>query len=205
MNSTRQQSSSGHAHRRPLGDRIAPILALVFTVVAPLVVAPARAADAESAPIPSIKSGDPYVAVPGATKLASNKRVYRVVFDARRGAGKPDELVPAINMASSEINTLAAHGVPRKNVKFAIVFHTAPANDGLLDNAHYRAKFGVDNPNLKVLTELKAAGVGLYVCGQELLADKVPMDAVSHDVTVVEDGLVTIIEFQNDGYAHLSF
>jgi len=25
------------------------------------------------------------------------------------------------------------------------------------------------------------------------------------DVTVVEDGLVTIIEFQNDGYAHLSF
>jgi intracellular sulfur oxidation DsrE/DsrF family protein len=205
MNATRQQPSLSPAHLRPLGACIAPILALVFAVVVPLAIAPARAADSESAPIPSITSGDPYVAVPGATKLASKKRVYRVVFDARHGADKPDELVPAINMASSEINTLAAHGVPRKNVKFVIVFHTAPANDGLLDNAHYRAKFGIDNPNLNVLAELKAAGVGLYVCGQELLADKVPMNAVSHDVTVVEDGLVTSIEFQNDGYAHLSF
>jgi len=205
MNTTRLQSSLDSAHFRPLGDYVAPILALVLTVVMPFAIAPARAADPGSAPIPSIKSGDPYVAVPGAAKLASKKRVYRVVFDARRGADKPDELVPAINMASSEINTLAAHGVPRKNVKFVIVFHTAPANDGLLDSAHYRAKFGIDNPNLAVLAELKAAGVELYVCGQELLADKVPLNAVSHDVTVVEDGLVTIIEFQNDGYAHLSF
>ena len=95
--------------------------------------------------------------------------------------------------------------MPRKNVKFVIDFYTAPANDGLLDNAQYHAKFGVDNPNLNVLAELKAAGVGLYVCGQELLADKVPLDAVSRDVTVVEDGLVTIMEFANDGYAHLTF
>ena len=205
MNSSRQRPAFDHAHHRPLGACIAPILVLVFTVVIPFAIAPAHATDSGRVPVPSIKSGDPYVAVPGATKLASRKRVYRVVFDARRGAEKPDELVPAINMASSEINTLAAHGVPRKNVKFVIVFHTGPANDGVLDSANYRAKFGVENPNLAVLAELKAAGVELFVCGQELLADNVALNAVSHDVTVVEDGLVTIIEFQNDGYAHLSF
>jgi intracellular sulfur oxidation DsrE/DsrF family protein len=171
--------------------------------VASLAITPARAADV--GPVPHIRSADPYVAVPEAKSFANPQRIYRVLFEARHGADKPDELVPAIAMAGSEINTLAGHGVPRQHVKFAIVFHTAPANDGLLVNARYRAKFGRDNPNLKVLAELKAAGVGLFVCGQELLADKVPLSAVSPDVTVVEDGLIAIIEFENDGYAHLTF
>ena len=178
---------------------------LLSAVVVLSAALPASAAVAADGPVPSIKGTDPYVVVPGAVRLADRKRVYRVVFDARHGADKPDQLIPAINMAGSEINTLAAHGVPKRNVKFVIVFHTAPSNDGLLNNGAYRAKFGVDNPNLKVLAELKAAGVGLYVCGQELLADKVPLTAVSRDVAIVEDGLVTIMEFANDGYAHLSF
>ena len=193
----------------PRGTRrhVVTFLACVSVATVSFIAAPrsARAENSDTAAIPSIRGADPYVAVKGAAKLADKSRVYRTVFEARQGADKPDQLVPAINMAGSEINTLAAHGVPRKNVKFAIVFHTAPSNDGLLDNAHYRTKYGVDNPNLAVLAELKAAGVELYVCGQELLADKVPVETISPDVTVVEDGLVRLMELANDGYAHLLF
>jgi len=41
-----------------------------------------------------------------------------VVFEARRGADKPDQVAPVVNMAGTELNTLAAHGVLRKNARF---------------------------------------------------------------------------------------
>ena len=164
----------------------------------------AVAAD-RGAAVPSIPGAGDYVAVPDASMLASPDHTYKVVFDARHGAEHPNELAPAVLLAASEINTLAAHGVPRENARFAIVFHTAPSDDAVLDDAHYKARFGVANPNLPVLAKLKDANLDLYVCGQELLADGVPLDAVAKDVTIVEDGLIALIALQNQGYALLSF
>lgn len=152
-----------------------------------------------------VTQADPYVAVPGASFLADNEHVYRVVFEGRHGADKPDQLAPVVNMAGTELNTLAAHGVNRANARFVVVFHTTPSDDAVLDNAHYRAKYGVDNPNLPALAALRREGVELYVCGQSLLADHVPLDAVSHDVTIAEDGLVVLMTYGSAGYAHLTF
>jgi intracellular sulfur oxidation DsrE/DsrF family protein len=148
---------------------------------------------------------DPYVAVPGAKFLADNKHHYRVLFEGRHGADKPDGLAPVVNMAGTELNTLAAHNVKRANVHFVVVFHTADSDDAVLDNAHYRAKHGVDNPNLPVLAALRREGVELFVCGQELLADHVPLAAVSPDVTIAEDGVVVLMTYGAQGYAHLTF
>jgi len=164
---------------------------------------PVHAAD--TAPIPPIPGPADYVAVPGSSFLATAQHSYRMVFDARQGAAQPSELTPAVLLAVSEINTLAAHGVPRKNVRFAIVFHTVRSDEAVLDDAHYKTKYGISNPNLPFLSQLKAAGVELYVCGQELLADGVPLDAVAKDVTLAEDGLMVLVMLQNDGYALLSF
>jgi hypothetical protein len=36
--------------------------------------------------------------------------------------------------------------------------------DGLLDNASYQAKFGVSNPNLAMLSQLRRAGAEILVC-----------------------------------------
>lgn len=92
------------------------------------------------------------------------------------------------------MNTLAAHAVTRANVDF-VVFHTGPSDEAVLDDAHYRAKHGVANPNLPVLAELRRQGIKLCVCGQRLLADGVPLDAVTKEVTIVEDGVVAIMIF----------
>lgn len=152
-----------------------------------------------------VQGVDPYVAVPGSTFLADNDHDYRVIFEARRGAEKPDQIVPAVNMAGTELNTLAAHGVRRQNVHFVLVFHTKPSDDAVLSNARYRAKYGIDNPNLPVLAELRRQGVQIFVCGQEMLADGEPLDAVSPDVTLAEDGVVVLMTFGAQGYAHLTF
>ena len=60
-------------------------------------------------------------------------------------------------MAGSELNALSAAGVPLVNAKLVVVFHGA-ALDGILNDASYKAKFAVANPNLEVLAQFKKAG-----------------------------------------------
>ena len=85
-----------------------------------------------------------------------------------------------------------------------IVFH-GPAVDGILDDAHYRAKYGRPNPNLNVLSELKKTGVAIYVCGQHLAAENIDPKTISPDVTVASDALIVLMEYENNGYALMSF
>jgi len=79
------------------------------------------------------------------------------------------------------------------------------AINGILDNYHYKEKYGIDNSNLKVLAELKRKGVQLFACGQNLLAESIDLKAISPDVTVASDALIVLMTFQNDGYALMNY
>jgi intracellular sulfur oxidation DsrE/DsrF family protein len=153
---------------------------------------------------PVIPQADGYVTIPKVAIPPTAKRVYRAVYDATKAADKPDQLVPALNMAGSELNALGVAGVPLRNAKFVVVFHGA-ALDGILDDAHYRAKYKIGNPNLKVLSEMRKAGVEIYVCGQNLAYEHIDPKTLSPDVTVASDALIVLMAYQNDGYALLSF
>jgi intracellular sulfur oxidation DsrE/DsrF family protein len=113
---------------------------------------------------PAISEADGYVEIPNAACAPTKNSTYRAVFDATRPADKPMALVPALNMVGSELNALAAVNAPLRNAKFAIVFHGA-AVDGILNDEHYKAKFGTLNPNLKPIAEMKKRGVEFFVCG----------------------------------------
>ena len=153
---------------------------------------------------PLIPAADGYVVIPGAAVPPDPAVTYRAIFDASRHAPKPTELLPALNMAGSELNAFAVARVPPTNVKFAVVFHGA-ALDALLDDQHYKARFGVSNPNLPVLQQLKRAGVELLVCGQNLASEQIDPKSLSPAVTVASDALIVLMAFQNRGYALLSF
>jgi intracellular sulfur oxidation DsrE/DsrF family protein len=152
----------------------------------------------------AIPEADGYVAIPGAAVMPDKAQTLRAIFEATRAPEKPTELAPAINNLGSELNLLAAVGVPEANRKFAVVFH-GPALAAILDEAHYRARFGVSNPNLKVLAELRKRGVELFVCGQNLASDKIDPKTLSPDVQVASDALIVLMTYQNRGYAVLSF
>ena len=130
--------------------------------------------------------------------------MYKAIFDATHAADKPAELLPALSMAGSELNAFGVAGVPLRNAKFAIVFH-GPAINGILDEAHSREKFGVSNPNLKVLSQLKKSEAEIFVCGQNLAADKIDPKTLSADVEIASDALVVLMTYQNNGYSLLSF
>lgn len=166
-------------------------------------------ASVAAAPWPPPKSSvipdaDGYVEIPQAAFPPGKDSTYRAIFDANHAADKPAQLVPAINMAGSELNALAAANVPVQNAKFAIVFHGA-AVDGILDEAHYKAKFGVENPNLKAIAAMKKQGVEFFVCGQYLAGEKIDPRTLTADVTLAADALLVLMHYQNIGYALLSF
>jgi intracellular sulfur oxidation DsrE/DsrF family protein len=153
---------------------------------------------------PVISAADGYVDIPNVAMPPDRAHRYRAVFDATKRADKPSELMPALNMAGSELNAFGVAGVPLSRVKFVVVFHGA-ALDGILDDAHYRAKFGVANPNIPVLAQFKKAGVELLVCGQNLAFEHIDPKSLSPTVTVASDALIVLMTYQNRGYALLSF
>lgn len=181
--------------------RILAVLTILGAALAPSSV---QAADWPAAVTPVIPAADGYVVIPGAAVPPERGATYRAIFDATQGAAKPAQLVPAINMVGSELNALAAARVPLGQAKFVVVFHGA-AMAGLLDDAHYRARFGVPNPNLAVLNQLAKSGVELFVCGQNVAADKLDPKTLAPPVRVASDALIVLMTYQSKGYALLSF
>jgi hypothetical protein len=94
---------------------------------------------------PAMSEADGYVEIPNAALAPTKTSNYRAIFDATRPAERPTELLPALNIAGSELNALVAANIPVTNARFAVVFH-GPAVAGILDEAHYNAKFGTSNP-----------------------------------------------------------
>jgi intracellular sulfur oxidation DsrE/DsrF family protein len=193
-----------HRSSRSTMSTLAALLAVVSCAAcaAPSATSPAFQWPTPAAP--AVPEADGYATIPDVALPPEKSTVYRAIFDATRAADQHAQILPALNMAGSELNALAASDVPLANAQFVIVFH-GQAVDGLLTDTHYRDKFGVANPNLPVLTALQKAGVELYVCGQQLAADGVDPSALTPLVKVASDALIVSMTYQNKGYALLSY
>jgi len=153
---------------------------------------------------PVIPEADGFFVIKNAKLQPDKTKIYKAIYDATKAASAPTAIIPALNMSGSELNALAVCHIPISHAKFVVVFHGA-ALFGILDNAHYKEKYGVDYPNLKVLTEMKKAGVQLFVCGQNLMAENIDVKTIAPEVTVASDALIVLMEYQMNGYALLSF
>ena len=107
-------------------------------------------------------------------------------------------------MVGAQLNALVSAGAQPANTKFVVVFH-GPAVDGILDDIHYKAKFGSNNPNLKAIAEMKKLGVAFFVCGQFLAAEKIDPKTLTSDVPLAADSLMVLMHYQNQGYALMTF
>jgi len=180
-----------------------PIFAAVLLLL-PGALAHGAGADWPAPSSPAIPAADGYAVIPHAAVAPSRSHVYKAIFDATQAAADPGKLVPALNMAGSELNALAATAVPMGHAHFAVVFHGA-AMSGILRDDAYKARFNVANPNIDTLRKMKAAGVEFFVCGQNLVADNVDPATLLPEVTVASDALIVLMTYQNNGYALLSF
>jgi intracellular sulfur oxidation DsrE/DsrF family protein len=156
-------------------------------------------AAAQSAP-QVITAAGAYHPLPKAAYQPDRNATYKVVFALTKAADKPDQVNPGIERVARTVNLYAAAGVPLDHLKFVAVAY-GPATGLVLDDEHYKAQFGTNNPNLAVISQLRKAGIDVAVCGQAMAEHHYPNDWAAKDVTLSLSALTTITELEQQGYA----
>lgn len=152
---------------------------------------------------PVIEGFGPVFAVPDAD-FAPKDAQYRLVFDVAEGAPNPEDVNRRIVTLARFLNMHAQAGVPRENMHLALVLHGSAGKDAL-DNAGFRERFGVDNPNLPLLEALSAAGVEILLCGQTAYSRGLPKSELAKPVQLALSAMTALATYQADGYGLIAF
>jgi len=142
--------------------------------------------------------------VSGAHELPDPKMDYKVVFAVGNGAKERTEINPMLPTVATYLNTLAKHGVPADHRHLAVMFHQRSDDvDIVMSNDAYKARYGIDNPNIAVIHALKQAGVDVRVCGQALSARKIDPGQVNPDIQIDLWALTSLVNLQMKGYVRV--
>ena len=150
-------------------------------------------------PGPVIGTSGAVFEVPSPTFPTDLDADYKVAFEIVTASSNPGRVSPYLNTVARFLNMHAQAGVPEENVHAAAVVHGAAAFE-LLDDAAYRERFGVDNPNAALIAELVAAGVPVILCGQTAAARGVPTGRLVDGVQVALSAMTAFLLLQEDGY-----
>ena len=69
-----------------------------------------------------IPQADGFFVIKGVKMQPGKNRIYKAVYDATRAAKDSSQILPALNMAGSELNALGVCGIPVNHAKFVVVF-----------------------------------------------------------------------------------
>jgi intracellular sulfur oxidation DsrE/DsrF family protein len=126
-------------------------------------------------------------------------RAYRVIFDVAPAPADSTVRNDRLDAVARFLNLQARAGVPRDSLQAVLILH-GPASRATLRNEHYRARFGVDNPDLPLLEALRGAGVRVLLCGQSAMSRGLDPDLLSPYVEVALSATTALIVLQQDGY-----
>ena len=141
--------------------------------------------------------------LPDAAYRPQPDRTYKIVFSLTQGVKAPTDVNGALWQVARTVNLYAAAGVPLDRLRFVAVASGA-ATPLVLGDAHYLAAFGVPNPNLALIEELRRAGVDVAVCGQAVAEHNYQYAWVDKSVTLTLSALTSITTLENDGYGLVS-
>jgi predicted peroxiredoxin len=129
---------------------------------------------------------------------------YKVVFDIKTGAKKPDDLNPGLHHMARFINLMALAGIKPESFEVVGVIsgHAGPV---IFKNDLYRKKFKMDNPNIELIKELKKAGAKIYVCGQLVSEHNYQPEWINPEIEITLSALVAVPTFELQGYALMPF
>lgn len=168
---------------------------LPFVTLAAVVAAPAAAQTGDAL----LKSMASYTPVKNPSFPVPSSDVYKAVWDVSAGTEKPGDIDPRFKSVANFIVMAEEAGVPRANLKLAMVVHGNSAKN-LLQNDAYKAITGVDNPNIALLEALNAAGVQVIICGQSIPNRKLPADKLLPFVKVSLSATFAHVTLHNQGY-----
>lgn len=126
----------------------------------------------------------------------------KIVFQITRSDGAMTDVNLGLERVARVVNLYVASGVPAEDLKF-VVSVTGDATPAMLDNAHFKQFYGVDNPNLKLIGELDKLGVKVSVCDQSVAFHHYPNDWIDKSVVHALSSPTTVSTLENQGYAWL--
>lgn len=165
----------------------------------PAVAAPASGTAKPDWQHPVIKDYGGAIALPKADLQPDKSATYKVVFNLTKDE-HGNKVNSGLDHVARAVNVLALAGVPQDHLRFVVVVHGA-ATVIIANNSEYRKFFHRDNPNLRIINELTAAGVKIVVCGQALAESNIPHDAVYPKVHLSLSALSDLIILQHEGYS----
>ena len=130
---------------------------------------------------------------------------YNIVIDLTTGPKNEKDSVnyKSINWGFGEVgrklNLHVADGIPQKNIDIVVAVHGF-ALFSMLNNEAYKKKYGVDNPSLALIDELKKAGVKFIVCGQAMNFMSVDSKDLIKGSTVGLTAQTVLTSYQTKGY-----
>lgn len=137
--------------------------------------------------------------LPGAAYQPKKNTNYNIVFEITGKSEKPSEINSGLTRVARTINLYVEGGTPLDHLKLVAVV-SGQATEALLDNEHYRMQFGIDNPNIALIKELRAAGVDITVSGQSVAEHHYEPGWILSDVTQALSSLTTITMLEQKGY-----
>lgn len=137
--------------------------------------------------------------IPNAANLPQKTIRYRVIFTVSRSAEEPGKVSPSLEKVARFVNLLGSQGIaPAADDVQVIVF--GPATPLVLTDQAYRARFGINNPNLPLIEKLNKVGVQVHVCGQALRAQNIAAVAQSPEVVTDLSAMTTIATLELKGW-----
>jgi intracellular sulfur oxidation DsrE/DsrF family protein len=129
---------------------------------------------------------------------------FKVIFDVSKSSKDKNIINKYIVTAARFLNMHANEGMKKEQLKAAVTIHGAAWQD-VLNNVAYKEKYGVDNPNLKLINQLSEAGVDIVLCGQTAGYRGLNKDNVIPSVKFALSAITTLIQYQNNGYIYMTF
>ena len=128
----------------------------------------------------------------------------RVVFDIMASPENTNVRNSSIETAARFLNMHVQSGIPKSQLKVALVVHNTASKD-IISNAAYEKRFGHRNPNAEMVAQLLAADVDIIFCGQSSLSRGYPKDELIPGVQLALSAMTALISLQNEGYRFIKF
>ncbi len=141
------------------------------------------------------------VPVKDPTEIPDPNIEYKLLFELT--ANNPDSLAKEVNNGLVEIarviNLHVASGVPLKKIIPVIVIH-AGALLAFTTNTFYKEKYKLDNPNLKLIEEIKNIGGKFIGCGQAMAYEDIKKENLLPVMKVSITAQTVLSHYQLKGY-----
>jgi intracellular sulfur oxidation DsrE/DsrF family protein len=128
----------------------------------------------------------------------------KVIFDVDKSSDDKSEVNRYIEVLARFLNMHVNAGMKPEQLKVAMTIHAGAAQD-VLNNEAYKAKFGVDNPNLHLINALSEAGVDVIICGQSAAKNEMTREDINPNVKIALSATTALIQYQNKGYQFVKY